>query len=190
MEESDRRLEVALARMGEIRKRIEELEAERNDQLRYAFIESEVKKLKAVKYSNKLRNLESELQSQSKIFEENSKQMDILNTDIKSVQEGINQVQNEKTKFIQEVDIANRAKAQLDRKLSHIFQELEREKAVLNVSRARLKTCEDKLPILQSEASQNKICIQQIKDKFEEKKGHCKYFRNGAQKIKGRFTNN
>ena len=66
LEESDRRLEVALARMGEIRKRIEELEAERNDQLRYTFIESEVKKLKAVKYSNKLRNLRSELQLEQK----------------------------------------------------------------------------------------------------------------------------
>ena len=35
LEESDRRLEIALARMGEIRKRIDELEEERNDQLRY-----------------------------------------------------------------------------------------------------------------------------------------------------------
>ena len=37
-----------MARMGEIRKRIDELEEERNDQMRYEFIESEVKRLKAV----------------------------------------------------------------------------------------------------------------------------------------------
>ena len=35
LEESDRRLEVAVARMGEVRKRIDDLEVERNDQLRY-----------------------------------------------------------------------------------------------------------------------------------------------------------
>ena len=139
LEESDRRLEVALARMGEIRKRIEELEAERNDQLRYAFIESEVKKLKAVKYSNKLRNLRSELQSKSKIFEENSKQMDILNTDIKSVQEGINQVQNEKTKFIQEVDIANRAKAQLRSKTIPYFSRIRERKGSLKRISSKIK---------------------------------------------------
>src|SRR4029078_13079211 len=40
LSESDRRLEVAMARMGEIRKRIDDLEQERNDQLRYQFIES------------------------------------------------------------------------------------------------------------------------------------------------------
>ena len=57
LDESDRRLEVALARMDEIKKRINELEAERNDQLRYTFIESQLKKFKAIKYSNKIRYL-------------------------------------------------------------------------------------------------------------------------------------
>ena len=170
LEESDRRLEVALARMGEIRKRIGELEIERNDQLRYSFIETQVKKFKAVKYSNKLRNLRSELQTRTKIFEENNKQMDILDTDTKSVQERINEVQTEKTNFIQGVDKANKAKAQLDRRISSIFQELEREKAVLNVSQGKLKTCQDKLPTLQSEETQNKIRIQEAKEIFDREK--------------------
>ena len=44
LEESDHRLEIALARINEIRKRIDELEAERNDQLRYEHLESELKR--------------------------------------------------------------------------------------------------------------------------------------------------
>ena len=35
LDEADRRLEIALARMDEIKKRIDELEVERNNQLRY-----------------------------------------------------------------------------------------------------------------------------------------------------------
>lgn len=46
LDEADRRLEVAFARMGEIRKRIDELEAERNDQLRYEQIGAELKRFK------------------------------------------------------------------------------------------------------------------------------------------------
>jgi chromosome segregation protein len=184
LEESDRRLEVALARMGEIRKRIGELEVERNDQLRYAFIETEVKKFKALKYSNKLRNLRSELETRTKILEENNKQLDNFSTEIKSVQESINDLQNEKTNFIQEVDKANKAKAQVDRKISNIFQELEREKAVLNVSQGRLKTCQDKLPNLQSEEVQNKIRFQQAKERYDKEKGNVHNFQEDLQELK------
>jgi chromosome segregation protein len=43
LDEADRRLEVAFARMGEIRKRIDELETERNEQLRYDQLDTELK---------------------------------------------------------------------------------------------------------------------------------------------------
>ena len=57
LSESDRRLEITMARMGEIRNRINELEGERNDQLRYNFLESQLKRLKAILYSNKIDHL-------------------------------------------------------------------------------------------------------------------------------------
>ena len=65
--------------------------------------------------------------------------MDILNTDIKSVQEGINQVQNEKTKFIQEVDIANRAKAQLRSKTIPYFSRIRERKGSLKRISSKIK---------------------------------------------------
>ncbi|MDW3654794.1 MAG: AAA family ATPase, partial [Nitrososphaeraceae archaeon] len=68
LEESDRRLEVALARMDEIKKRINELEAERNDQLRYTFIESQLKRFKAIKYSKKIRYLKDEINNRNKLL--------------------------------------------------------------------------------------------------------------------------
>ena len=41
LDEADRRLEIALAKMGEIKKRIDELEEERNQKLRYDMLERE-----------------------------------------------------------------------------------------------------------------------------------------------------
>ena len=72
LEESDRRLEVALARMGEIRKRIDELEAERNGQLRYEQLESEIKRFKAVSISNSIRTIRNKLEFQKKILDSNT----------------------------------------------------------------------------------------------------------------------
>jgi chromosome segregation protein len=64
LEESDRRLEVALARMGEIRRRIDELEIERNDQLRYEQLESELKRFKAIQVSNAILSVRNKLKLQ------------------------------------------------------------------------------------------------------------------------------
>ncbi|HYZ59279.1 MAG TPA: AAA family ATPase, partial [Nitrososphaeraceae archaeon] len=52
LDASDRRLEIALARIGEIRKRIDELEVERNEQLRFTQVEQEIKRFNAAKLSD------------------------------------------------------------------------------------------------------------------------------------------
>ena len=57
LDESDRRLDIALARMNEIRKRIDELEIERNEQLRFQHIEMDIKKYKAIKISTENRRV-------------------------------------------------------------------------------------------------------------------------------------
>ena len=59
LDEADRRLEIALARMDEIKKRIDELELERNNQLRFDILDKELKRLYAIQSSNKLRDIES-----------------------------------------------------------------------------------------------------------------------------------
>jgi chromosome segregation protein len=69
LEEADRRLEVAFARIGEIRKRIDELEVERNNQLRYNQLEKEITKFKAINLSNNLRSIGAGIEARQKILE-------------------------------------------------------------------------------------------------------------------------
>ena len=120
LSESDRRLEVAMARMGEIRKRINELEGERNDQLRYNFLESQLKRFKAILYSNKINDLRKELQIRTQMLEKNASRLNELSTKINELQREIDSIDAEKTNFIQEVDVSNKAKAQLDTKITSI----------------------------------------------------------------------
>ncbi len=57
LEESDRRLEIALSKMDDVKNRIDELESERNDQHRFIQLEYEIKRLKAIKISEKLKKI-------------------------------------------------------------------------------------------------------------------------------------
>ncbi len=151
LSESDRRLEVAMARMGEIRKRINELEGERNDQLRYNFLESQLKRFKAILYSNKIDHLRKELQIRTQMLEKNASRLNELSTKINQLQKEIDTIDAEKTHFMQEVDVSNKTKAQLDTKITSIVYELERTKAIVKESERRLEIIGQRLPAIKVE---------------------------------------
>jgi chromosome segregation protein len=151
LDESDRRLEVALARMDEIKKRINELEAERNDQLRYTFIESQLKKFKAIKYSNKIRYLKGEIENRVKLFDTNESNLNALSINRDGLRKEIEEIEQEKSSFMSQVDASNKSKAQIDTKLTNVIYQIEREKAVTKEAQLRMASLEERLSFIQSE---------------------------------------
>ncbi len=146
LNEADRRLEVAFARMGEIRKRIDELEAERNDQLRYDQISAELKRFKAIQLSNSIRIARNKLATSNVILEGNVQRSTQLSNQIDELRLEIEKLDAEKTKFIQDVDTANRAKAQVASRISSVVHDSERTKAMLGESERRVVEIEKRLP--------------------------------------------
>ena len=151
LDEADRRLEIALARMDEIKKRIDELEEERNNQLRYDVIDKELKRLYAIQSSNKLRDIESNkiskernlhaIQSESKKLDE---QRTILRDEIKKLEE-------EKQKFMDEVNVYNQAKAAIDSELTAAMHQFETANSKLATNARRLSQIDSRLPEIQTE---------------------------------------
>ncbi|HEX2106205.1 MAG TPA: chromosome segregation SMC family protein [Nitrososphaera sp.] len=150
LDEADRRLEVAFARMGEVRKRIDELETERNEQLRYDHLSTELKRLKAVQISNSIRSMRRKLATSAQILESNNQKSSRLSKLIEEAQIEIEKLDAEKSRFIQEVDSANRAKAQVSMKISGIVHDSERTKAMLSEFERRMADIERRLPSLQT----------------------------------------
>src|SRR5690606_20683623 len=148
LDEADRRLEVAFARMGEIRKRVDELEVERNDQLRYEQIGSELKRFKAIQISNNIRTIRHKLATSSQILEANNQKSSQPSKQVEELRQEIEQLETEKTKFMQEVDAANRAKAQVASRISAIVHDSERTKAMLAESERRIAEIERRLPAI------------------------------------------
>ncbi|HEY7506933.1 MAG TPA: chromosome segregation SMC family protein, partial [Nitrososphaera sp.] len=150
LDEADRRLEVAFARMGEIRKRIDELEAERNDQIRYEQISAELKRFRAVQTSNSIRKVRQKLSTSNEVLDNNSQRSASLSGQLDQARQEIEKLDSEKTQFIQEVDAANKAKAQVASRLSVIVHESERTKAMLGEAERRIVEIERRLPAIEA----------------------------------------
>jgi chromosome segregation protein len=150
LDEADRRLEVAFARMGEVRKRIDELETERNEQLRYDHLSRELKRLKAVQVSNTIRSMRHKLATSTQILESNNQKSSRLSKLIEGAQIEIEKLDVEKSRFIQQVDAANRAKAQIAMRISGIVHDSERTKAMVGEFERRMADIERRIPSLQT----------------------------------------
>jgi chromosome segregation protein len=163
LEESDRRLEVALAKMGEIRKRIDELEAERNDQLRYEHLELELKRFKAISISNKIRTLRTDLESQNRILNSNALASSKISIQLEEIRAQIESLESEKSAFIEKVDAENKAKAQMGSRIASIVYEAERTRAIHKQSENRIFEIQQRIPMLDKES---KNIVQQLEESY------------------------
>lgn len=170
LNESDLRLEVALARMGEIRKRIDELEAERNDQLRYQHLESELKRFKAVWLSNNIRSTKNKLKSQNEILSSNVSRSSELSEQLEEIHSKIEKLETDKTEFIQKVDAENKSKAEMGSRITAIVYESERLKAMHKESLHRLAHIEKRIPIIDADIHTINEKLSGLYSKANEKK--------------------
>ena len=185
LNESDRRLEVALARMDEIKKRINELEGERNDQLRYTFIESQLKKFKAIKYSNKIRYLKGEINTRNELLGKNASNLSTLTRDRDDLRKEIEKIEQEKSRFMSDVDASNKSKAQIDTKLTNIIYQIEREKAIIKEAELRLKYIEERSSFIETEGTRVETEFDNSSKMLQDKKSTLETKRTYLVELKG-----
>jgi len=138
LDEADRRLEVALAKIGEIRKRIDELEHERNDQLRFEFLEHEIARLKSVKLTNMLKNISLKISMLKDKVKEKEQEIVKVSKELELVRGKINAVESEKNVFMKEVDGVSRTKAEISKKVSTLVFKAEQLRAMIDTNKSRI----------------------------------------------------
>ncbi|HXV66961.1 MAG TPA: chromosome segregation SMC family protein [Nitrosopumilaceae archaeon] len=178
LEQADRRLEVAMAKMGEIKKRIDELEEERNQLLRNDLLTREVNRFNAIESANKLKLLRSSQLSKERTFHALTSEIKKFEEERAIIRKEAHEIESQKKKFMDEVNAYNQSKATIDSELTEAIQKSEQEKSEINTSKKRLAHIETRLPeikleleTLQSEResldstiSQMRLSIQQIND--------------------------
>ena len=103
LSQADQRLEVAMARIGEMRSTLELFDTQRNDLIRYNLLESQVNYLTAVQTSRRIRDLREKLASLRAQEQETKSKIADLSTRLADFESRIVLVESEKTRFIVDV---------------------------------------------------------------------------------------
>ncbi|MBI3840891.1 MAG: chromosome segregation protein SMC [Thaumarchaeota archaeon] len=101
--QADQRLEVAMARIGEMRSMLESLDSQRNDMVRFNLLENQINWLTAVGTSRRISELRGRLSSLRSQEQEVSGRLGDLGARLAEFESRIAQVEAEKTRFIAEV---------------------------------------------------------------------------------------
>ncbi|WP_026090049.1 chromosome segregation SMC family protein [Candidatus Nitrosopumilus sediminis] len=175
LDEADRRLEIALAKMGEIKKRIDELEEERNQKLRHDILERELNRYKAIAAANKMKVISSQKDSKESALRELTAEITTLDAQRSTLREEIGSLETEKTKLMAEANDYNRAKASLDAEISTAMEQYEIDNTAISASKKRIEQINSRLPEIQNEIndinqarSDIDTQIQKIKESIEE----------------------
>lgn len=170
LEDADRRLEVALARMDEIKKRIDELEAERNLKLRYDFINKELGRLHAISASTKMKAIQTEKVSKERSMHSLVSESKKLDEERAVIKKEISELESQKSTFMAEANAYNQAKASIDADLSAAMQVYESANSETVTKTRRLNQIQSRLPEISAELEQLHQARSLVESQIQEQK--------------------
>ena len=152
--EADQRLEVAMAKMGEVKKQIDELEIERNLKLRYEFIGKELDRFRAIDAAGKLRTIKAEKTLKEEKYNNNTSKSEELKKSLSILKDEIFKIDAEKTAFRTKLDAFQKSKSIIDEGLSTEQGKFNDADAQIKTSKKRLTLIEKRLPDITNELEQ------------------------------------
>ena len=154
LDEADRRLEIALAKMGEIKKRIDELEEERNQKLRHDILERELNQYKAIAAANKMKAVigqKSEKEDKLRIVSAEISKFDAQRTEIRTK---ISELDSKKSKLMTEANEYSHSKASLDSEISSAMEQYEIDNSSMSAMKKRISQIDNRFPEIKQELSE------------------------------------
>jgi len=146
LDEADRRLEIALARMDEIKKRIDELEEERNLKLRYDFLERELNRFNAISAASKLKVIKASKLTKEESLNSFKTEMNQFDEERTVIRKEIGSLEEEKSIFMEDVNAYNQGKAIIDTELSEAMQQVEEANTGITVGKKRISQIDSRIP--------------------------------------------
>ncbi|MGY5150367.1 MAG: AAA family ATPase [Candidatus Nitrosopumilus sp. bin_68KS] len=175
LDEADRRLEIALAKMGEIKKRIDELEEERNQKLRHDILERELNRYKAISAANKMKIISEQKSSKESSLHTLTAEITKFDEERNALRAEIESLETEKSQLMIEANDYSQAKASLDVEISSAMEQYEIDNSAISASKKRIQQIELRIPEIKNEIEEiNQIRgdinsqIDKIKESIEE----------------------
>ena len=149
--EADQRLEIAMAKMGEVKKQIDELEIGRNLKLRHELIGRELDRLRAVEAARKLREIKSEKTLKEEKFNNDSSKTEELEKSQSTLKSEISTIDAEKSAFKVKLDAFQQAKSDIEKGLSTEQEKCNNAISQIGISEKRLLQNQNRLPDIATE---------------------------------------
>jgi len=167
-----------MAKMGEVKKQIDELEIERNLKLRHVLIGRELDRFRAVGAAGKLRQIKSEKILKEEKYNHDSSVTKELEKSQSMLKGEISKIDTEKTTFAAKVNAFNQAKSDIDKGLSTEQGKFNSAEGQIKTSQKRLILIDKRLPDITNELekiSQNQgtvdLELEEVKKSIQEIKG-------------------
>jgi len=151
LEEADRRLEIAMAKMGEIKNRIDDLEEERNQKLRHDIIERELNRYKAIAAANKMKIISAQKTSKETTLHSMTTEITTHDSERTTLRAKIDSLDSEKSKLMGKANDFNQAKATLDSEISAAMEQYEIDNTAISASQKRLEQIDLRIPQIKTE---------------------------------------
>jgi len=175
LDDADRRLEIALAKMGEIKKRIDELEEERNQKLRSDILQRELNRYNAISAANKMQVVLTQKTSKEILLHDIISKIKVFEDERTEIRKEIDDLDSQKSNLMQEANDYNQAKATIDSELSQAMQQYEIYNSEIIASGKRIEQIDSRLPeikndleIILKSRNDTELKITQIKDSINE----------------------
>ncbi|MEM3382579.1 MAG: AAA family ATPase [Nitrososphaerales archaeon] len=149
LREADLRLQVALARIDEIKKRVDSLEGERNDQIRLKHLEEEIRWLKSVILSRNLETIRNKIFEQKEKIEKCSKELQELRIKLGDIRKQIKSLEEERNTFISNfLDESGAKNLELQFSMAKLSNEIDRLNSAVKEDEITIKRMDEILPTL------------------------------------------
>ncbi len=158
LSQADQRLEVAMARIGEMRSTLESLDSQRTEMVRFNLLESQINWLSAVMTSKRIADLKERLALLRSQEQELNGRISDLGARLVELENRIGEVENEKTKFIVDVIQGGGAShVELQFQLAGVRNELDTLEGDFKEAEANVKDLEgDTVPQLKQVVSEKR----------------------------------
>ena len=182
LSDADQKLAIALAKMGEVKKRIDDLEIERNHKLRYEIIERELNRYRAISAASNLKELVSEKISKERTLNALNSEKKHDEDERSNVRKDSSELQKQKNEFLEETNAYNQSKSKIDTTLSEVKRSFDAADSAIITGNKRLDVKNSRIPeltplletlVLERDSFDSKITKQRelINELREKKKG-------------------
>ena len=146
---ADQRLEIAMAKMGEVKKQIDNLEEERNLKLRHDFIDREILRLNAIEAAIKMKTIQADKLSKERTLNAHNSEAKKYGEELAVVKKEMRAVESEKSNFMKKLDTFNQAKASIESEISNAMKSYDEANGGIATGKKRLQQIEVRLPEIQ-----------------------------------------